>query len=280
MKVSVFIGLCAVAALGLWGCGGETKNENDRRLARVHERYLYASDLDGIGRGLNEADSSAQAAAYIDKWIEDQLLYDAAEKNVEATPRIERLVADYRASLILAEYEAALLKEQLDTVVTPDEIAQYYTKNKEQYQRGEDWLRCHFMRINRESADAETLRRYFKEDSRSRAQEIGTIGQKNKATFQLDDARWVQLVNISSRLPADLDIARYLDGTVLDRTDGQYLYLLKVFEYRDKNDAAPLQEVQAEIRQIIVYMREQAIRRQLRQDIYNNAKSGGFFELY
>lgn len=266
------------ALLLVMACGGAEKKE--KPVARVNDKILYVSDLEGIGRGLSADDSSRQASQYIDKWIEDQLLYDAAEKNIGETPRISRLVADYRASLILSEYEASLLKEQLDTVVTPQEIADYYTKNKEQYQRGEDWLRCHFVRIGRESADADQLRSLFKDDSRRNLQKIGTIGQNNKATFLLDDARWVKLLNVASRLPAGMDINRYLDGTVLDRSDDSYIYLLKVFEFRSKDDAAPLQEVQAEIRQVVVYMREQAILRKLRQDIYKNAKADKAFEVF
>jgi hypothetical protein len=279
MNTRIYTYLLPLLLLAFYSCGGgEAKKE--RPIARVNSKILYASDLEGIGRGLSAEDSSRQASQYIDKWIEDQLLYDAAEQNIGEKPRITRLVADYRASLILSEYEASLLKEQLDTVVTPQEIADYYTKNKEQYQRGEDWLRCHFIRINRQSADANQLRSLFKDDSRRNVQKIGTIGQNNKATFLLDDTRWVKLLNVSSRLPTDINIDRYLDGTILDRSDDTYIYLLKVFEFRSKNDAAPLQEVQQEIRQVVVYMREQTILRNLRQEIYKNAKADKAFEVF
>lgn len=279
MNTRIYTYLLPLLLLAFYSCGGgEAKKE--RPIARVNSKILYASDLEGIGRGLSAEDSSRQASQYIDKWIEDQLLYDAAEQNIGEKPRITRLVADYRASLILSEYEASLLKEQLDTVVTPQEIADYYTKNKEQYQRGEDWLRCHFIRINRQSADANQLRSLFKDDSRRNVQKIGTIGQNNKATFLLDDTRWVKLLNVSSRLPTDINIDRYLDGTILDRSDDTYIYLLKVFFFISKNDAAPLQEVQQEIRQVVVYMREQTILRNLRQEIYKNAKADKAFEVF
>jgi hypothetical protein len=264
----------------LYSCGSSSENSKDRQLARVNKKILFASDLEGIGRGLSAADSSAQATQYIDKWIEDQLLYDAAEKNIGETPRISRLVADYRASLILSEYEASLLVEQLDTFVAPEEIAAYYTKNKEQYQRGEDWVRCHFVRMPRTATEVEQLRNLFKDDSQKNKMTIGNLAQKAKATYQLEEARWVKLINVSSRLPEAVDINRYLDGTTLDRTDDAFLYLLKIFEFRDKTDATPLQEVQAEIKQVIIFLRKQTILRTLRQEIYKNAKEGGSFEVF
>jgi hypothetical protein len=264
----------------LSACGGSSENSKDRQLARVNKKILFASDLQGIGQGLSAADSSAQAAQYIDKWIEDQLLYDAAEKNIGETPRISRLVADYRASLILSEYEASLLAEQLDTFVSTEEIAAYYSKNKEQYQRGEDWVRCHFVRMPRTAAETEQVRNLFKDDSQKNKLNIGNLAQKSKATYQLDETHWVKLINVSSRLPEDADINRYLDGTTLDRTDESFLYLLKVFEFRDKTDATPLQEVQAEIKQVLIFLRKQSILRNLRQEIYKNAKEGGSFEVF
>ena len=258
------------------------ERKNEKILARVYEKNLYESELKemNIGLGLSPEDSTLQAQLYINKWVQDQLLYDAAADNIEESPRIKRLVEEYKASLILNEYEQQLLSEHLDTLVTIDEISNYYLENKEQYQRGEDWVRCHFIRISRNVESLDKLRAWFKEDSQKHIDSISMLCAQWNATFQLEDSRWVKLINVTSRLPKDIEMKKHLSGTVLDRTDDDYLYLLKIFEFRDKTDATPMQEVQQEIRRIIIYNREKEILHSLRDDIYKNAKSTGAFEIF
>lgn len=281
IKNIVILSLCLCA---FFACKkGNLEQKDAKVLARVYDIHLYDTELKemGIGKGLSAEDSAMQAQLYINKWVQDQLLYDAAAQNIEVTPRIERLVEEYKASLILSEYETSLLQEHLDTLVTIDEISTYYLENKEQYQRGEDWVRCHFIRIGRNNDNLDKLRAWFKEDSRKYIDSISMICSEAGATFQLEENRWVKLINVTSRLPQDTEMKKYTNGNnILDRTDDEYLYLLKIFEYRDKTDATPMQEVQQEIRHILIYNREKEILSNLREQIYKNAKTSNAFEIY
>ncbi len=262
-------------------CGGENSEKKaERPIARALGKTLYASDLEGIGRGMSAEDSSLQAKLYAEKWVEDQLMYDAAAKNVEESPRIKRLVEDYRASLILSDYEQMLLRDELDTVVSSSEIAEYYRQNSEQYIRGTDWMRCHFIRIKRDAAEAEELRKLFKDNSSQNIDKIRQLCQAASATFQLEEKDWIQPALVIGRLPKDAVIERHIDGSVLDRSDEQYIYLLRIFEFRDRNQPAPMQQVQAEIRKIIIHLRGQQILSKLRRSIYQNAKTDGLIEVF
>lgn len=269
--------------LALAACSDSNSSDqqaNNRPIARALGKTLYASDLEGIGRGMSSEDSALQVKLYAEKWVEDQLMYDAAAKNVEETPRIKRLVEDYRASLLLGDYEQMLLRDELDTSVTSTEISEYYRKNQEQYIRGTDWLRCHFVRISRSAPQAEQLRSLFKDNSSKNVEQIRSLCQAANATFQLEENDFAPPALVINRLPKDVVLERYLDGTVLDRSDDNYIYLLRVFEFRDRNQPAPLAQVQDEIRKIIIHLRSQEILRRLRRTIYQNAKTDGLIEIF
>lgn len=279
MKVAFFAPLIAISAFCVASCGG-SDSRPDKPLARVGDAYLNMSDLEDFGKGLSAEDSAYQVKIYIDKWIQDQIMYGIAAKNVSETPRMRRLVEDYRASLLLAAYEEDLIKAELDTFVSNQQIAEYYEQNQEQYQLGEDWVRCHFVRVRRDVQGAEQLREWFKSDSKANFDNIAKFCTANKTTHVLEENVWIKLSKVTAKLPEDAFSDRYLDGAILDKTDDEFIYLLRVFEYRDRSEPAPLQEVQHDIKNIILYQRRQTILQGIRQKAFENAKTNSNFEIY
>lgn len=170
-SMSYYRHLIALLFLGvLQACnnGPEAPTE-ENPLARVYDNYLYGSALDGIGKGLSPKDSAQQAELYIDKWIMDQMLLGVAKKQLpnQEAQRINRLAESYKASLTIAYFEQELINRELDTMVTPVQLAQYYNANKEQYIAGESWLRCHFIRVPRKLEGVDKLRNWFKSDKKA-----------------------------------------------------------------------------------------------------------------
>lgn len=254
-------------------------------LARVYDNYLYASTLDGIGKGLSPKDSAQQAELYIDKWIMDQMLLGVAQKQLpnKEAQRINRLAESYKASLTIAYFEQELINRELDTMVTPVQLAQYYNANKDQYIAGESWLRCHFIRVPRKLEGVDKLRNWFKSDKKSDEEKVKQfcLSNESQMVFALEKDRWVKYKRVADRLPENRLPSSYLEkNRIFDRSDNKYVYLCKVFEYKDKNEPAPLTEVQDEISRIILHQRRQLILDQVRKEARAKAKEGNVFERF
>ncbi|MCP4439912.1 MAG: hypothetical protein GY810_13285 [Aureispira sp.] len=276
-------GYLLIFILGLVACGGtETEEKQDEpALAKAHDQVLYASDMDGIGAGLSSEDSLYQVKMYIEKWIQDKLLLEVAESNVSNLGKIDRLVAEYRASLILNQYEQALVQERLDSSVTPQQLADYYTKNKEQYQFGLSWVRCHFVKVYRKMDGVKDLRKWFKSDDGLDFDRVKLYCSENKTVHILDEDTWIRFDKLLNQIPKSAIERRHLEGrSVLDKTDDNHQYLLRIFEYRDKNEATPLQEVKEEVRRIILHQRRSQILQDVRREIYQKGKTDDSFEIY
>ncbi|WP_245538666.1 hypothetical protein [Saprospira grandis] len=286
-SMSYYRHLIALLFLGvLQACnnGPEAPTE-ENPLARVYDNYLYASALDGIGKGLSPKDSAQQAELYIDKWIMDQMLLGVAQKQLpnKEAQRINRLAESYKASLTIAYFEQELINRELDTLVTPVQLAQYYNANKEQYIAGESWLRCHFIRVPRKLEGVDKLRNWFKSDKKSDEEKVKQfcLSNESQMVFALEKDRWVKYKRVADRLPDNRLPSSYLEkGRVFDRSDSKYVYLCKVFEYKDKNEPAPLAEVQDEISRIILHQRRQLILDQVRKEARAKAKEGNVFERF
>jgi len=270
----VFLGSC-----GEKGTVGEEKSE--KALAQAAGQYLYPSTIEGIGAGMTEKDSLYQLKVYTEQWIRDQLMLNVAKNNVEKTAQIERMVKAYEATLIMNEYEEALINQRLNTEVTPQELADYYSNNKEQYQAGISWIRCHFVKVKRGTPELQKLKKWFKSDDGVDFERVKLFCAKHKTVHILNEDLWIEYDKLVMQLPEDAIGNRHREKqAVLDRMDENHQYLLQIFEYRDKEDAAPLPQVQDEIKRIVLHQRRNKILQDIRKEVYEKAKKEDAFEIY
>jgi hypothetical protein len=277
------LGLLIIILLLFRTCNSNVKPAQGKPLARVYDNYFYYSDADGIGLGLKPEDSIRQLQIYLDKWIVDQLVLGVAKQNISGADqnKIDRLVEAYKNSLILNSYEEKLINRELDTVITPEQLADYYTQNKDQYVTGQNWVRCHFIKAKRTISEVENIRAWFKSGTEADFEKLKQFClNKSEINFALEKEKWIPLEKILNEIPGDFDEGYLNINRILDRTDDQYLYLFRIFEFRDKDAPAPLAQIQDEITRIIMQQRRSEILKNLRNTAFEKAKRGKVFEKY
>ena len=123
------IGLMLV--LALFSCQNSKNGSGDKAIATIYDKVLYQSDLQSVlYEGISVNDSLFRTKAFIDNWIRRQLLIHQAENNIDKSELdFSRQIEDYRTSLIIYKYESLLIEQNLDTVVSEDEIAKYIEEN-------------------------------------------------------------------------------------------------------------------------------------------------------
>ncbi|MCH2022317.1 MAG: hypothetical protein MK207_07510 [Saprospiraceae bacterium] len=279
MKKLAFFLIISLFTMACWFIPEDKSGE--KPLAKVANQFLYPSDVAGIGGGLSTEDSLYQLALHINKWVKDELMLSVAEDNVETTDRIERMVRDYKATLIMNKYEEALINQRLDTEVTGQQLADYYGENKEQYQSGISWVRCHFVKVKRETPEIRQLKKWFKSDDGVDFERVKLFCAQNKTVHILNEDLWIEYDKLLKELPPNMISSRHRQRqAVLDRMDDTYQYLLLIFEYRDKEQATPLPQVKEEIRRILMHQRRNQILQDIRKEVYEKAKTEGVFEIY
>lgn len=129
MKINFAIGLMLV--LALVSCQNSGNGKNDKVVAAIYDKVLYQSDLqDILYEGISVNDSLVRTKAFIDNWIRRQLLIRQAENNLDKS-ELDCLkeIEDYRNSLIIYKYESLLIAQNLDTVISDEEIEKYVNDN-------------------------------------------------------------------------------------------------------------------------------------------------------
>ena len=274
------LGWSACLCVGLWACGSnadQVEEGEDALVASWNNQNLKASALRGLGLGLRAEDSLAQAKLYIEQWFEREVMFARAEKQVSSDEQIEAQMAEYRRSLLVQKYERQLLAEKLDSVILEQELAEYYAKHKELFRQGHEWLRCHFIKVPKNSAQAEQLKAWFAKNSHEDLQKLREYYRVNRSgsSFILNEDAWIKLERLSFELPEDepIEAKNLRQGQFIQRSDAEYDYLLRVFEYRGKDEPSPMRAVENDIRQIILYQRQEDLLRAERLRLYEEAKS-------
>jgi hypothetical protein len=271
------------AVLMLFACSKSSKTDK-KALARVNSSYLYSSDVEGMGSGLSKEDSATQVSLYIEKWAVDQLMLEMANSklNQKESEKIDRMVENYRNSLVVAAFEEESVRKELDTLVSSEQITAYYKINRDQYISGKEMIRCHFVRVKRSLPDIDKLRNWFKSDDKKDFEKVKEYClSKQGINFVLDSDEWINPEKIAEMLPEkSLDLSTVKTDRSYDRTEDDYLYLFRVFEIRERNSPIPMSQVKDEIAKIILQQRSNEILQKIRSKAAEKVKSGKVFEKF
>ncbi len=134
--------------LFLW-CGAallaacSSSSTEDGVVARVEEAVLTAAELEnrmpaelGLGQG------TAEKAQFVERWIEEQLLYqEALDRRLDQQPRTQQLLEQARRDLLVAALLSAEFEGQ-DTQVSEATIQQYYEENYGEFRRTKPEIRA------------------------------------------------------------------------------------------------------------------------------------------
>ncbi len=107
----VFLSTATAALLSLtFACGKPDPNAGDTVLAQVHKKTLRLSELEGMfPEDATTDDSLIIRQAFIRRWIRETALEYEAERNLPPDLNIDRMVREYRSSLVSSHYEEVLI---------------------------------------------------------------------------------------------------------------------------------------------------------------------------
>ncbi|NEW78404.1 MAG: hypothetical protein GZ086_03030 [Gelidibacter sp.] len=143
------------------------KKVTPQTVARVNDTYLYKDDLMTIfTKDISKQDSINLVNNFINNWIKQQLLLSKAQLNLENKKNeFEDLVKKYREDLFINSYKEAVVKQYLDTVITNDDIDQFYLNNNEIFKLNEELIKLKYIKIGKEDSNKNELLKLFKSTS-------------------------------------------------------------------------------------------------------------------
>ncbi|HEY0652510.1 MAG TPA: peptidyl-prolyl cis-trans isomerase [Chryseosolibacter sp.] len=264
--------------------GGEL-DANRQPIAKVGTTYLYKDELAGIvPPKVESADSTARVEAYVDSWIRKQLLIQEATKKIDINEaEIERKILDYRYSIIAYEYQTYYIKQHLDTAISPQEIEKYYKENIDNFVLKQNIIRATFLKVPKNAPQVKKVKEMIFAKSEAGKAELKSFCLSFSAAYHISDSTWMifdELVRNSPIIEIPNKVQFLKTNPYYETEDDNYLYFLKVDEYRISDNVSPLEFVRDEISNIILNKRKVELAKKLEDEVYNNALEQNDFEIY
>lgn len=280
MKISA---VSSFFCLLFFSCSTAPSDPAEKPVARVGDAYLYRSDLGEVGAGSDPKDSAETVNKYINGWVREMLLLQQAEKNLKDDKKsFEKMVEDYRRSLITYQYESELVKQKLDTVVTDEEIEKYYADNKDNFQLLDNIIKVIYVKVRKNAPKVEKVKEWYRSDDVKNRDALTGYCHQYAENFYLDENNWLLFEDVLKEIPIKLyDKEAFLQNNrTIETQDSTYFYFVNIKGFMTKNSASPLSFEKDNIRSIVVNKRKVELIKKMREDIYEEGLKNKTFEVY
>ena len=276
--------LIIVSLIFIVACKPSIKTNNEEPLAKVHDKYLYKSDLEGLfASNLSKDDSVVIARNFVNEWIKKQLSVKKTELNLsDESKDIEKEIEDYRSSLLIFKYQQELIKQKLDTVITDEEIESYYNEYSANFVLNHNIVKVLYLKISKEAPEIEKVKWWYKSNSAENKNKLEEYCYQYATTFDDFNNEWIPFNNLLLELPLKVDdqerLLRY--QRYIETEDDLFHYFVKINEYSLKSTVQPLEYAHIKIKSIILNKRKFTFLEVLENNVYNDALNHNEFIIY
>ena len=231
---------------------------NDKIVASVGEVELTENDAFILMQhaGLS-IDSINDYKAFVNQWVENEVF--KAEMKQKYPNDAWRLITlrseSFKGDLAQYYLEEIELKKQLDTIVTADEVVNYYNEHKDEFILHDYIVKALYIKIPAEvDFKPKKIHQTYLLKNDKDIIEVNSYAKLYAANFYYNDSTWIYF----DELAKDIPLTKYnVDNIILNRTktyfsDENYTYFLNIIDFKLKDEAPPVDFLQNEIKSIIV----------------------------
>lgn len=254
-------------------------------IARVGKSYLYKSDIATlVPAGTSKEDSVLLVRDFINRWASQKLLIEAAERNLSDSKKGEynTLIKQYKIDLYTKAYIEEVVKNTVDTIISQEELKQYYDENKENFKTNGTLVRLRFINLSKDNPRFATIRSKFFDYNKKDKKFWDTYALQLKS-FALNDSVWVDMNQLYSKLPfitPDNRDAVIVSGKSIEKTINNDVYLVKITNVIDKNQISPFDFIKPTLREVLLNKRKLELIKKFEKEITEDAIKNKDYEIY
>ena len=254
-------------------------------VARVNDKYLYQDELVGIvDQNSTAEDSAARATAYINSWVRKQLIIAEAMKRIDINEAaVERKVLDYRYSLIGYEYQNFYIQQHLNDSISEKEIENYYSGHSDNFILKQNIVRGTYIKVPKTAPRTGKVKDMLFSIKEKDQNELKSYCLSFSVAYHLSDSSWIEFdkLVVNSPMAEIPNKIQFLQtNPFYETSDTDFLYFLKVDDYKISDNVSPLEFVKERIRNILLNKRKVELARTLEDEVYENAVKQKNFEIF
>ncbi len=283
-KKNINIISVALISLSIFSCSYLKKEKNDEVVARVYDKYLDKTDLLKIvPQDVKSKDSEIVVKNYINNWIKQNLILHKAEENLTKEQKnFDIQLEDYRNSLITYSYEKELIRQKLDTVVTEEQIKDYYNKNEKDFLLKDNIVKVLYVKTSLKAPSLLKVKMWCKSNNPKDRTFLENYCKEYAENYFLDDESWLMFDDVLKEIPIKTyDQENYLKNhTFIEIQDAQSNYIINIKGFKIKESVSPLSFEKENVRNIIINKRKIDLINEMEKQVLKDAVKNKDFEIY
>lgn len=259
--------------------------ESTEVIARVYDKNLLKKDISSIiSEDTSPEDSANIISRYVKSWIKKQLLINEAASTIDFDEaELERKILDYRYALMIYEYEKYYINDELDKEVSEAQIEDFYKNNLANFELKQNIVRGMYIKVAKDAPKIERLKKLIHSNKNSDKKELKSYCFRFATSYSLDDSLWVnfdELIKNTPLMGMPNKVQFLRENEHIETEDEEFLYFIRISDYKISDQISPLEFVKDEIANIIINKRKLELAKQLEERIYDQAKENEDFEIF
>lgn len=257
---------------------------DDQPVAKVGKEKLYRSELEAvIPEMVSPEDSANIADKYIRLWAMDRLYVKVAQEQLSKSEiDVSDELETYRRSLVRYRYEQRYLNERLDTLITDDQIRDYYLANEEDFALSRPLLKLRFVDVMKDSPDKDEILMLMSSDEYDELAKADSLARNSALRYFDNSDSWMDAGELARYFGVTYE--QMLDAMdedmIIIEPDGRGDLLAAYVCDMISSGTAPLEYCSSAIRDIILSNRKHELLAALERDLLDNALDSKQFVIY
>lgn len=256
----------------------------EKVIAQSGNEELTISNLRGlVPQNLSSIDSAIFVEKFIDDWVKKQLMISKAKEAIDFNEaRIQKKVLDYQYALMVHEYEQKYIDANLNEEVQEEEVVKYYEEKSQNFVLRQNLAKCIYFKIPSSAPRISRFRRMIRDYPKDTL-DIWEYANEYATKAFIEDSVWVKFneVLLETPLKEVTDKTNFLKrNSSIEVSDEDFIYFLKIFEFKLIGEIAPIEFIKGSIEDIIVNKRKIELKKELEKKIYEEAEKTNAFEIY
>jgi hypothetical protein len=246
----------------------------DKPLVEVEGNFLYRDQIEKIfSPNVDNKDSEQLVNNFIRNWATNVLLYETAKKNINDLSEIDKLVEEYRKSLIIHEYQQKLIQQKFSKDISEEETKAFYEKFGNQLLLNESYVKGLLLVVPANTPQLNEVRSWVQRPNIKSLENIEKYSLKNAISYDYFMNKWVPWVEVLKKIPSQTDnFANLLaNNSFVELSDSTQRYFLKIQDHLNPGDVKPYELAKDEINNILIHKQEAEFIKQFENDLYNDA---------
>jgi len=281
LRITISIFLMLVVS-----CSTTVREPDRTAVASAGERTLYLDQIPPglVVNGMSETDSISAVHSFIRQWSRKELLALRAEENLtpEYKAEVNRQLNEMRNNLLIYQYQQQMIIQKLDTVVTDNELQDYYVGNLSTFTLTSNLVRALFIKVPATMPDIEKIRQLYRSSEPADMNSLEGLCYQYALRYDDYNDEWIPFTQLLLEVPLESAnqeqwLAR---NSTVEMKDDQFVYFVAIREYKLRNSVAPFEYIRGQVKTIILNSRRNDFLQKLEDGIYNEAVRNSTLKVY